>query len=57
MATLGLHCCARALSRCGAQASHCSGFSHRGAQALGAWAQWLRFVGSRALALWLSAQA
>ena len=34
MATLGLHCCARALSRCGAQASHCSGFSHRGAQAL-----------------------
>ena len=44
---LGLHCCAQAFSscsewgatlRCGAQASHCSGFSCCGAWALDAWA-------------------
>ena len=45
LAALGLRCCARAFSscwragatlRCGAQASHCGGFSCCGAQALGA---------------------
>ena len=47
MAALGLPCCGCAspnrsewglLSSCSAQASHCSGFSCCGAQALGAWA-------------------
>ena len=42
---LGLRCCARAFSSCGergatlccgARASHCGGFSHCGARALGA---------------------
>ena len=32
---LGLRCCAPAFSSCGAQASHCSGFSFCGARALG----------------------
>ena len=32
---LGPRCCARAFSSCGEQASHCSGFSHCGARALG----------------------
>ena len=45
LAVLGLHCSTRAFSswwcvgaalRCGAQASHCGGFSCCGAQALGA---------------------
>ena len=48
MAALGLRCCARASSscgergatlHCGARASHCVGFSCRGARALGTWAQ------------------
>ena len=47
VAVLGLHCCARACSSCGEPgppsscgvwASHCSGFSRCGAQALGTWA-------------------
>ena len=38
LAALGLHCCTRASSSCGAQASHCGGFSCCGARALGAWA-------------------
>ena len=47
LAALCLHCCAHGLSlvaasgatlRCGARASHCSGFSCYGAQAPGAWA-------------------
>ena len=47
LAALGFHCCAQAfsscskqglLSSCSAQDSHCSGFSHCRAQALGAWA-------------------
>ena len=47
MAVLGLCCCSRAfssciqqelLSSCGAQASHCGGFSCCGARALGRWA-------------------
>ena len=61
---LGLRCC-RLFSSCergllssgGAWASHCSGFSHCGAQALGcaasrcsAWAQYLCLLGSRAQA-------
>ena len=45
LVALGLHCCVQALSSCGergllsscgAQASHCSGFSCHGQQALGA---------------------
>ena len=41
LAVLGLRCCARAFSSCGERelllvASHCSGFSRCGAQALGA---------------------
>ena len=36
LAALGLRCCARAFSSCGSRASHCSGFSCGGAQALGA---------------------
>ena len=36
--------------RCGAQGSHCSGFSRRGAQALGAWASVVVARGSRAQA-------
>ena len=36
LAVLGLRCCARAFSSCGEWASHCSGFSCCGAQALGA---------------------
>ena len=49
LTTLG-HCCFaqafsscrdRGLLCCGAQVSHCSGFSYWGAQALGAWAQYL----------------
>ena len=42
---VGLRCCTRVLSSCGdwrllcgARASHCGGFSCRGARALGAWA-------------------
>ena len=35
LAALGLHCCMQAFSSCGAQVSHCSGFSCFGAQALG----------------------
>ena len=46
LAALGLCCCARAFSscverellRCGARASHCSGFSHCRGRAVGAWA-------------------
>ena len=47
LAALGFRCCTRAFSscsgggatlRCGAQASHCGGFSCCGARALGAWA-------------------
>ena len=38
MAALDLRCCARVFSSCGAQASHCGGFSCCGAWALGAWA-------------------
>ena len=47
LAVLGLRCCARAFSSCGkrgatlrcsAQASHCGGFSCRGAGTLGTWA-------------------
>ena len=47
LAASGLHCCTRAFSSCGergttlccgAQASHCSGFSCCGARALGVWA-------------------
>ena len=38
MALLGLCCCSRAFSSCGAQASHWSGFSSRRAQAPGTWA-------------------
>ena len=39
LAALGLRCCEQAFSscdKCSAQASHCSGFSRFGAQALGA---------------------
>ena len=35
LAALGLPCCARALSSCGARASHCGVFSCCGAWALG----------------------
>ena len=35
LAALGLHCCMWATLCCGAQASHCSGFSCCGAQAVG----------------------
>ena len=35
LAALGLCCCAWAFSSCGVRASHCSGFSCCGAQALG----------------------
>ena len=35
---LGLRCCVRAFSCCGAWASHCSGFSCCGARPLGVWA-------------------
>ena len=38
LVVLGLRCHTPALSSCGAQASHCSGFSCCGARALGAWA-------------------
>ena len=56
---LGLRCCARAFFSCGAQASHCGGFSYCGAQSLGTRAsvvlahglQWLRLTGSRARAV------
>ena len=59
LAALGLHCSARAFSscgergatlRCGAQASHCSGFSCCRARALGARAQWLWLAGSAVVA-------
>ena len=36
MVALGLRCCTRAFSSCGAHASHCGGFSCCGAWALGA---------------------
>ena len=54
LALLGLCCCTRAFSSCGAWASHCGGFSCCGAQALGAWAsvvaaRGLSSCGSRAL--------
>ena len=54
MAVLGLCCCVRAFSSCGARASHCSGFSCCGAQALDARAsvvvaRGLSSCGSRAL--------
>ena len=58
MAILGLRCCSRAfsscieqelLSRCGAQASHCHGFSC-GAQALGLLIEYLWYTGL--VALW-----
>ena len=62
MAVLGLCCCAwafsscgeRATLRCGARASHCSGFSCCRARALGVWAlvvvaHGLSSCGSRAL--------
>ena len=67
LAALGLCCCSRAFSewgatlRCGAQASHCGGFSCCGAWGLecrlsscGTWAQQLWLMGSRAQAqqLW-----
>ena len=48
LVALGLRCCARAFYscselagtlHCGAQPSHCDGFSCCGAQALGTWAQ------------------
>ena len=38
LAVLGLRCCARAFSSCGARASHCGGFFCCGARALGVWA-------------------
>ena len=38
LAVLGLRCCVRAFSCCGAWASHCSGFSCCGARPLGVWA-------------------
>ena len=48
-------------SSCSAWASHCGGFSHCGAQALGwagfssygTWTQYLQLLGSRAQARWL----
>ena len=51
---LGLHCCAHAFSSCDGQASHCGGFSCCGERVLGARAQQLGFLGSRAQAqeLW-----
>ena len=50
---LGLHSCAHAFSSCDGQASHCGGFSC-GERVLGARAQQLGFLGSRAQAqeLW-----
>ena len=54
MAVLGLCCCSRAfsscieqelLSHCGAQTSHCDGFSCCGAQALGLLIQYLWYTG------------
>ena len=38
LAVPGPHCCMGFFSRCGAQVSHCGGFSCCTAQALGAWA-------------------
>ena len=59
LATLGLCCCVWAFSSCSAWASHCSGFSCRGARAPGtqasvAAARGLSSCGSQALELWLS---
>ena len=66
LCALGLRCCVWAFLQlrgatlhCGARASHCSGFSRCGAQALGAWAsvvaaRGLSSCGSRALECRLS---
>ena len=60
-AVLGLQCCTRAFpscseqdlhSSCGAQAAHCSGFFHCGAQALGTQASVVTACGFSSCSSW-----